>query len=169
MGEGDEDRKLRQATQSALILADENGFKSVSVPAISSGIFRFPKDRCASILVEEAVQFLTSRFDTTSVELIEFCIIDSETLAHFKKEFAKQKQLLETRGFLANRCSCRACGSGLAPTSNCEVCTEPIKWKCSSCERIEDVTHLHSNFSYYYYSTNQRSTSREKVLHEIEQ
>lgn len=90
MGEGDEDRKLRQAIQSALILADKNGFRSISIPAISSGIFRFPKDRCASILVEEAVQFLTSRFDTTYIELIEFCIIDEETLAHFKKEFANK-------------------------------------------------------------------------------
>lgn len=98
MGEGDEDRKLRQAIQSALNLAEKNSFKSISVPAISSGIFGFPKDRCASILVEEAVQFLTSRFDTTAVELIEFCIIDGETLAYFKKEFAKQKEFLESRG-----------------------------------------------------------------------
>lgn len=98
MGEGDEDRKLRQAIQSALSLAEKYSFKSISVPAISSGIFGFPKDRCASILVEEAVQFLTSRFDTTAVELIEFCIIDGETLAYFKKEFAKQKEFLESRG-----------------------------------------------------------------------
>lgn len=98
MGEGDEDRKLRQAIQSALNLAEKNSFKSISVPAISSGIFGFPKDMCASILVEEAVQFLTSRFDTTAVELIEFCIIDGETLAYFKKEFAKQKEFLESRG-----------------------------------------------------------------------
>lgn len=98
MGEGDEDRKLRQTIQSALNLAEKNSFKSISVPAISSGIFGFPKDRCASILVEEAVQFLTSNFDITSVELIEFCIINGETLAHFKKEFGKQKEFLESRG-----------------------------------------------------------------------
>lgn len=98
MGEGDEDRKLRQAIQSALSLAEKYGFKSISVPANSSGIFCFPKDRCASILVEEAVQFLTSRFDRTAIDLIEFCIIDGETLAHFKKEFGKQKQFLESRG-----------------------------------------------------------------------
>ena len=49
MGE-DEDNKLRKAVQSSLILASEKGFKSVSMPAISSGIYGFPKDRCAKIL-----------------------------------------------------------------------------------------------------------------------
>lgn len=96
MGEGDEDAKLRQAMQSALGLAEKNNFKSVSIPAISSGIFGFPKDRCASILVEEAVYFLMSRFDETAVKLVEFCIIDDETLAHFKNEFGRQKRSLES-------------------------------------------------------------------------
>lgn len=82
--------------QSALGLAEKNNFKSVSIPAISSGIFGFPKDRCASILVEEVVYFLMSRFDETAVKLVEFCIIDDETLAHFKNEFGRQKRSLES-------------------------------------------------------------------------
>src|SRR5204862_4217538 len=53
MGEGDEDNKLLRALRSTLTLAAEKGFKSISVPAISSGIFGFPKDKCAKILVEE--------------------------------------------------------------------------------------------------------------------
>ena len=43
MGEGDEDNKLKNAVLSALSLASEKGLKSVSMPAISSGIFGFPK------------------------------------------------------------------------------------------------------------------------------
>ena len=39
MGEGDEDYKLRKAVRSSLILASEKGFRSISMPAISSGIF----------------------------------------------------------------------------------------------------------------------------------
>ena len=35
---------------SVLTLATEKGLKSISVPAISAGIFGFPKDRCAKIL-----------------------------------------------------------------------------------------------------------------------
>src|SRR3990170_7754021 len=51
MGEGDEDDKLRRAMNSVLKLAMENGLSSISVPAISAGIFGFPKDRCAKILL----------------------------------------------------------------------------------------------------------------------
>jgi O-acetyl-ADP-ribose deacetylase (regulator of RNase III) len=34
------------------------GFESISIPAISSGIFGFPKDKCAKILVNETISFL---------------------------------------------------------------------------------------------------------------
>jgi FkbM family methyltransferase len=51
--------------------------------------------------------------------------------------------------FLTNKWSCRACGTRLASTSNCEVCAEAVNWECSSCGRMEDITHLHSNYSNY--------------------
>jgi O-acetyl-ADP-ribose deacetylase (regulator of RNase III) len=95
MGEGDEDRKLRMAMQSILRLADENEFKSISIPAISSGIYEFPKDRCAKILIGETVEFLTTRQDTTAIEVVEFCVIDKVTLGHFQKEFALHKKKLQ--------------------------------------------------------------------------
>ena len=58
MGEGDEDYKLKKAIRSSLLLASEKGFTSISMPAISSGIFGFPKDKCAKILVGESKTFL---------------------------------------------------------------------------------------------------------------
>jgi O-acetyl-ADP-ribose deacetylase len=67
-------------------LAAEKGFKSVSMPAISSGIFGFPKDKCAKTLVNESIGFLLNR-NTASIETVEFCLIDSETLHCFKIEF----------------------------------------------------------------------------------
>ncbi|MGW8180284.1 MAG: macro domain-containing protein, partial [bacterium] len=57
MGEGDEDSKLKNAVLNSLLLASEKGLRSISMPAISSGIFGFPKDRCALILINEAVHF----------------------------------------------------------------------------------------------------------------
>jgi len=87
MGEGDEDAKLRKAVTSVLALATDKGLKSVSMPAISAGIFGFPKDRCAKILVAGSVDFLKSN-PGTSLELVEFCIVDREALEFFKDEFA---------------------------------------------------------------------------------
>lgn len=87
MGEGDEDRKLGSAVRSSLTLASDRKFKSISMPAISSGIFGFPKDRCAKILVQEAKKFLVN--NTTSLEIVEFCIFDDETTEYFKEEFTR--------------------------------------------------------------------------------
>ena len=104
MGEGNEDYKLRKAVRSSLLLASENGFRSVSMPAISSGIFGFPKDRCAKILVEESKIFLQAsnnnhgnnkKNTASSVDIIEFCMFDNETLHHFENEFANIKMQLD--------------------------------------------------------------------------
>jgi len=88
MGEGDEDSKLRSAVLCSLQIASEKGLKSVSLPAISSGIFGFPKDRCAMILIREAVTYLKENPDST-LELIEFCIYDDLTLGFFQNELSK--------------------------------------------------------------------------------
>ncbi len=90
MGEGDEDSKLKSAVRSTLILADEKNLKSISLPAISSGIFGFPKDRCARILVSVSASFLKEQ-KGCSLDVVEFCIYDDLTLGHFKKEFDKLK------------------------------------------------------------------------------
>jgi O-acetyl-ADP-ribose deacetylase (regulator of RNase III) len=89
MGEGNEEAKLRSSVSSSLTLASERNFRSISMPAISSGIFGFPKDRCAEILVEEVKKYLMG--NDTSLEIIEFCVIDDETTDYFKKEFANMK------------------------------------------------------------------------------
>lgn len=92
MGEGNEYTKLRAAVRNSLELASDRKFKSISMPAISSGIFGFPKDRCAEILVEEAKNFLVNN-DITSLEILEFCIVDAETMDYFKREFARMREL----------------------------------------------------------------------------
>lgn len=85
MGEGDEDRKLKSAISSVLKLAAEKGFASIAVPAISAGIFGFPRDRCARILVNETAAFLRDNA-SSSLRLVEFCIVDPEAFDLFRKE-----------------------------------------------------------------------------------
>jgi O-acetyl-ADP-ribose deacetylase len=90
MGEGNEDFKLIKSIHSSLSLASDNSYKSISIPAITSGIFGFPKDRCANILLDESIKFFQN--NNTTLETIEFCIIDDETLFHFKNKFKKLKK-----------------------------------------------------------------------------
>jgi O-acetyl-ADP-ribose deacetylase (regulator of RNase III) len=94
MGEGNEVTKLRAAIRNSLELASEMKFKSISLPAISSGIFGFPKDKCVEILVKEAKNFLVNNNNITSLEIVEFCSIDDETVDYFKREFTNTKGLL---------------------------------------------------------------------------
>jgi O-acetyl-ADP-ribose deacetylase len=88
MGEGGEDGKLKKAVASVLALAAEKGLKSVSLPAVSAGIFGFPKERCAEVLVGETASFLKNNA-AVSLELVEFCIFDPEAFEFFKREFGK--------------------------------------------------------------------------------
>ncbi len=85
MGEGDEHAKLARAMQSVLELATSAGLRSISVPAVSAGIFGFPRDRCAAILVGRTVDYLREHPDT-SLALIEFCIFDQEAYRFFAAE-----------------------------------------------------------------------------------
>ena len=92
MGEGDEDNKLKNAVMNSLKLASGKALKSVSMPAISSGIFGFPKDRCAAILVKQAVDYLNNTPET-SIETVEFCVYDDLTMGYFREEMEKIKNI----------------------------------------------------------------------------
>lgn len=85
MGEGDETIKLQNVLKNILQLATQKKFKNISIPAISSGIFGFPKDKCAKILIEGSKEYLQTNKES-SLEIIEFCIIDDETYSYFQKE-----------------------------------------------------------------------------------
>lgn len=87
MGEGNESQKLKKAVKSVLNLADCYNLSSISMPAISSGIFGFPKDKCAEILLETTVKFLKKE-DTTLGKVI-MCNFDYETYNIFLEKSKK--------------------------------------------------------------------------------
>lgn len=85
MGEGNEDEKLRNATLGSLKVADQNGLRSVAFPAISTGIFGFPVDRCARIMLESTAGYLQG---STGLKEVTFCLFSSDVLAEFQKVLA---------------------------------------------------------------------------------
>ena len=88
-GEGNEDAKLASAARTSFALAAHHGLTSIALPAISSGIFGFPKDRCAEILVGEALNYLRKKTDSP-LAIIIFCLIDDPTAQVFASEFSKR-------------------------------------------------------------------------------
>ena len=81
-GEEHEDEKLKDATLNSLILADKNNLKSIAFPAVSTGIFGFPKDRCATIMLSTTVAYLEG---PTKLEKVVYCLYDKNTFEIFKR------------------------------------------------------------------------------------
>lgn len=83
IGEGDEDQKLKNAILNSLKLADENNLKSISFPAISTGIFGFPIQRCAEIMLRTTIDYLKGK---TSLEKVVFCLFGQESYKVFENQ-----------------------------------------------------------------------------------
>ncbi|MBI4667486.1 MAG: macro domain-containing protein [Nitrospinae bacterium] len=82
MGEGNEDNKLHMATLASLKRAEELKIQSISFPAISTGVFGFPVDRCAAIMLSTALDHF-AREENQSLRRIVFCLFTKGDLDVF--------------------------------------------------------------------------------------
>ena len=83
MGEGNEDEKLKNATINSLKLMDEHELKNIAFPAISTGIFGYPIENCAKIMISTAKEYLSGE---TQIEEVVFCLFSKPDFKIFKKE-----------------------------------------------------------------------------------
>jgi len=84
MGEGDEDNKLANATFNSLKVADQHELSSIAFPAISTGIFGFPIERCAKIMLKTTVEYVQGPM--TNLKKIIFCLWDNTAFDIFSRE-----------------------------------------------------------------------------------
>ncbi|KAA5546223.1 O-acetyl-ADP-ribose deacetylase [Roseiconus nitratireducens] len=75
------ERQLRDVHQAALAAAVEHGCESVAFPAISTGAYRFPIDRAASIAVDVACTHCQS---PSCIKLIRFVLYQESQLDVFR-------------------------------------------------------------------------------------
>jgi O-acetyl-ADP-ribose deacetylase (regulator of RNase III) len=87
-GEGDEDVKLSAAVRGSLAVASRLGLNSIALPAISTGIFGFPKERAARISLATILEYIDGHPET-SLKLVRLTLFDQETLEVFRKEWMK--------------------------------------------------------------------------------
>jgi O-acetyl-ADP-ribose deacetylase (regulator of RNase III) len=81
-GEGDEDAKLRSAVTGCLACAEELQLGSLALPAISTGIFGFPKERAAAIILGA----IAAHFDRgwrACLQIVRIMVYDPPTAAAF--------------------------------------------------------------------------------------
>ncbi len=86
MGEGDEDKKLASAVRAALALADRRGLRSIALPAISTGVFGFPVERAARLMLTEVHRYLQGG---TKLERVVICLYGEEAFDVFKREIRR--------------------------------------------------------------------------------
>lgn len=81
-GDAGEDELLAGAYRNALAVAEQLGAESIAFPAISTGIYGFPRDRAAKIAVAEVERWLQAGKQPSRVLLVAF---DAETQATYRR------------------------------------------------------------------------------------
>lgn len=74
-GREGEEAVLRRAHKNCLLLAADQGLKSLAFPAISTGAYKYPKLRAALAAVDETAAFLR---EDTRLELVKFVLFEDD-------------------------------------------------------------------------------------------
>ncbi len=85
-GEGDDDKKLASAVRAALALADRRGLKSIALPAISTGVFGFPMERAARVMLTEIHRYLQGG---TKLDRVVVCLWGEDAFNVFRRELRR--------------------------------------------------------------------------------
>ena len=78
---------LASAVRAALQMADDHGLKSIALPAISTGIFGYPIEAAARVMLQVAIEYLKGK---TGLERVIFCLYGQRAFDVFVRELAVQ-------------------------------------------------------------------------------
>lgn len=84
--EEESDALLRRSIRNCLALAEDKGLKSIAFPAISTGIYGFPVERAARVMLAEAKSYSRG---PTKLERAIFCLYDAATFRVFTAAWAE--------------------------------------------------------------------------------
>jgi len=88
-GKSGEAEKLASAVKNSLEVAELKKLKTIAIPAISSGIFGYPIEESAKIIVDSTIEHFNARKKAkqeTTLQKVVFCLLDENTFSIFKKE-----------------------------------------------------------------------------------
>jgi O-acetyl-ADP-ribose deacetylase (regulator of RNase III) len=88
-GEGNEDNKLGDAVTGSLRVADELKCSSIALPAISTGIFGFPKDRAARIIFSAIENYFAAN-SSSGLKIVKLVLYDQPTVDVFLKSWQEK-------------------------------------------------------------------------------
>jgi len=76
---------LASAYRTALHLAAEHGCRSVALPALSTGAYRYPLELAAGVAVETAAGFLDELEEDPPLVVVRFVLFSDDVLAAFEQ------------------------------------------------------------------------------------
>ena len=84
-GDGDEDNKLEASVTGSLHVANELNCSSIAMPAISTGIYGFPKDRAAGIIFSAMEKYFLE--NSSGLKTVKLALYDQPTVDVFLKSW----------------------------------------------------------------------------------
>lgn len=92
-GEGSERGKLSNVTWGCLSLAESHLLKSIALPALSVGVWGYPVEACANIMITRIIDFTFEKLK--SLRSVVLCLDNTSAFDVFRSEF--ERQILELR------------------------------------------------------------------------
>lgn len=86
-GAGEEDLKLRDAIYGSLRVADELTASSIAIPAISTGIFGFPKDRAARVMIAAIHEYFEK--ERSNIKTVRITLLDQAGVEAFQQALSE--------------------------------------------------------------------------------
>ena len=79
------DYNVEMAVRGALLLADDQGFKTIAMPGMGTGVGDFPKDKAAEIMIAEI-----KKMNPINLQKVVLIDIDEELVKAWQKELVKK-------------------------------------------------------------------------------
>ena len=87
-GNNGEADKLRSCYRNCLVLASENGCKTVDFPSISTGVYHFPLEKASEIAIKTISEYL---FEHPEIERVRMVCFDERTKDYYENALEKLK------------------------------------------------------------------------------
>lgn len=84
-GSHGEKELLKSCYKNTLKLCLKNSIKKIAFPAISTGIYGYPKEEACKVAINTVFQFLNNQ-DSGTIKKVIFCCFDKHTFEIYKKE-----------------------------------------------------------------------------------
>lgn len=85
-GNNGEADKLRSCYRNCLVLASENGCKTVDFPSISTGVYHFPLEKASEIAIKAISEYL---FEHPEIERVRMVCFDERTKQYYENALEK--------------------------------------------------------------------------------